>query len=133
MAQLIPSLPDFLVRFQKAIHGPDGAKILALVQKGRVDLLRGLILELLRVEDIQDLLTFLRDEGASRRGPPSREDERSVPPGPMPVDRRRWNPHSGTRRPGADLGSEDLNGFHQSSSPISGFFRGIPSICEIFF
>jgi hypothetical protein len=95
--------------------------------------LGGFIHELPGVEDIQDLLTFLRDQSAARRRPSSREGRRFVPLGPMPVDCRRWNPHGCTGRPGADLRREDLDGFHQSSSPSSGFFRGIPSICEIFF
>jgi len=67
--QLVPSLPDFLVGLQKAIHGPDGAKIPALIQKGRVDLLRELIHEFLRVKDAQNLLTFQGGQSATGARP----------------------------------------------------------------
>ena len=81
MAQLVAALFDFLVRLQEAIHGPDGAKVLAFVQKGRVDLLGGLIHELLRVEHIQDLLTFLETQGTGReRDVFGRLGLRSLPP-----------------------------------------------------
>jgi hypothetical protein len=59
MAQLVPALFDLLVLIQDAIHGAQGTKILAFIQKGRVDLRWSLIHKTLRVEDIQDLLTFL--------------------------------------------------------------------------
>jgi hypothetical protein len=60
MAQLVPALFDFLLTVQEAIHGPDGTKVLAFIQKGRVDLLGSLIDKTLRVEDLQDPLTLLR-------------------------------------------------------------------------
>jgi hypothetical protein len=61
MAQLVAPLFDFLVFLQEAIHGPEGAQVLSLVQKGRLDLPGGFIPELLRVENIYNLLTFLQD------------------------------------------------------------------------
>jgi hypothetical protein len=67
MAKLIPSLLDFLMRLQEPIHGPDGAKILTFVQKGRIDFLRGFIHELLRVEDIEHLLPLLSHQGTRGR------------------------------------------------------------------
>jgi hypothetical protein len=69
MGQLIPALPDLLVSVQEAVHGPDGTKA-GLGPKGRVDLLRGFIYELLRIKDIQDLLTFLRGQGMAGARPP---------------------------------------------------------------
>jgi len=88
-------------------------KVPALVKKGGVDLRRGYIHELFRVDDIQDLLTFLRDQAAARRRPSPKGRGRSVLFDPMAVDRCPWNPHGCARRPSSDLGGEHLNGSHQ--------------------
>jgi hypothetical protein len=133
MPELVAALSHLFLAVQEAIHGPDGAKVLTLVQKGRVDLLGRFIPEPLRVEDIQDLLTFLQTEGTRRRGAFLSERRCAILFPAVAIHTGSGNPNGCTGGLGTDFWSKDFNRIHQSSSPISGFSRGIPSICEIFF
>jgi hypothetical protein len=87
-------------------------KVFTFIQKGRVNLLRGFIHETLRVQHVQDPLAFLDTQGPWRRWTFLQFGLRRIPFRTEPIHTGPADPKAFTSRLGADLRSEDLNGFH---------------------
>ena len=58
MPELVATFLDLVFLVEDPVHRSDGAHIRPLVQKGRIDLWRGVIGELVRVEDVRDMVPF---------------------------------------------------------------------------
>jgi hypothetical protein len=111
MHELIAAFTVLAFRIQQPVHGADGTMILAVIQKGSVNLRGRTVLEALLVKASQHsgLLTFFQ---AARRGPlRSRNWRRKAAPA-APVNSRSGNGEVLASAPDSNHGAEFIDGRH---------------------
>lgn len=70
MPELVPALFHFLIFLKNPVHGPDGTKVLPLIEESGVDLAGSKIDEPFAVKSVEHDLPFMRAQGPRWRGPP---------------------------------------------------------------
>src|ERR1022692_4969547 len=132
MGELIAAIAKSAIFFQDSIHGPNRAKILALIEQSGLYGGRRAILKALGVQHGANRLPFLGTQRARGSGTSDRHRRRQRSAA-MPIKSRARQAQNQTGRLDADGGSELFDGFHYRLPSASGASIGRPNSAATFF